>query len=159
MEAVGEKEKVKVWDLCASEHLEQCALVQWKWLNIGRHPELANLFAIANGGRRDGATGARLKAEGVLAGVPDLFLACPRGAYAGLFVEMKVKPNRPTEKQLEVMENLRRQNYAVLVCYGWEQARDAILEYLRGKSWDSRELLEWVAQKHATAKTEGEKEC
>lgn len=36
------------------------------------------LFAIPDGGRRDAVTGAHLKAEGVRAGVPDMFLAVPR---------------------------------------------------------------------------------
>lgn len=44
------------------------------------------LYAVPNGGQRNAATGARLKAEGVLAGVPDLVLH-----VGGLTVYLEVK--------------------------------------------------------------------
>lgn len=59
-----------------SESQEQQALFAW-WALAG--PKLCPdrpapvMYAIPNGGRRDAITGARLKAEGVLAGVPDIF--------------------------------------------------------------------------------------
>ena len=46
------------------------------------------LFAIPDGGRRDAVTGAHLKAEGVRAGGPDMFLAVPRQNAPGLFPEL-----------------------------------------------------------------------
>ncbi|WP_240655162.1 VRR-NUC domain-containing protein [Rhodovarius crocodyli] len=48
----------------------------------------AFLYAVPNGGRRDGLTGAILKAEGVRAGVADLVLMLPRGR--SVYIEMKV---------------------------------------------------------------------
>ena len=133
-----------------SEHKEQCAVIKWAAWEKKKHPELVNLFAIPNGEKRDIATAVKLKAEGVLAGVPDLFLAAPRGAFAGLFLEMKIKPNKPTEKQLEVMANLQAQNYDVHVCYSSKEAINVIENYLKGKRWDYRDLLAWIAQKHTT---------
>ena len=57
------------------EHRIQTACVRWFRL---KYPHLfARLFAVPNGGRRDGITGARLKEEGVLAGVADLILLVP----------------------------------------------------------------------------------
>ena len=50
------------------EHREQAALFEWARYAGGRYPELALLFAVPNGGRRDAVTGARLKSEGVKAG-------------------------------------------------------------------------------------------
>ena len=47
----------------------------------GRHPQLALIFAIPNGGKRHIGTARKLKAEGVRSGVPDIFLACPRMPY------------------------------------------------------------------------------
>lgn len=56
--------------VCADEHAEQVALCRW-WAMYARRIGVAEslLFAIPNGGRRDKTTGARLKAEGVRAGV------------------------------------------------------------------------------------------
>lgn len=107
-EHLGKQRKPK--KVTASEHQEQCKVIDWKWLNMGRYPELINLFAIPNGGARDAITGALLKAEGVLAGVPDLFLGCARGGYHGLFIELKrIGGSKPEEHQLKVMNDLRKQ--------------------------------------------------
>jgi hypothetical protein len=52
-----------------TEHEEQRELVQWIRQACG-----VRVFAIANGGLRGIAAAGRLKAEGVSAGVPDLFI-------------------------------------------------------------------------------------
>jgi hypothetical protein len=72
------------------EHTEQVNLMQW-WALACRGfgiPEQL-LFAIPNGGQRNIIVASKLKAEGVRAGVPDLFLAFPKKDAAGLFIEMK----------------------------------------------------------------------
>lgn len=77
------------------EHNEQVALMKWWSLACNRYCIAESLlFAIPNGGNRDVVTGALMKAEGVRAGVPDLFLSVPRGAYHGLFIEMKKRKRR-----------------------------------------------------------------
>jgi len=114
-----------------SEHAEQVALFQWAHHQRGRHPELDLLFAIPNGGARHPAVAGKLKAEGVKRGVPDLFLPVPRGGHHGLFIELKVGPNKPTPDQEGWLESLTLQGYAVCVCWGWEAATESIGEYLR----------------------------
>ena len=58
-----------------SEHHEQCALFAWLRL---QWPDLDRVsFAIPNGGHRHKAVAGKLKAEGVKAGVPDIFIAYP----------------------------------------------------------------------------------
>lgn len=64
------------------------------------------LFAIPNGGARDEVTGGKLKAEGVLAGVWDLFLAIPVGEYGGCWIETKVGDNDLTDTQVAFREDL-----------------------------------------------------
>lgn len=118
------------------EHQQQCALIRWAEYQAKTRPELGLLFAIPNGGQRSKATAGKLKAEGVKAGVPDLFLPVPRTwrgmAFNGLFVEMKAGRNKPTAAQIEWHVMLSQQGYRVAVCYGWEAARDLIVEYLGG---------------------------
>ena len=61
------------------EHEEQVKVFTWaRWAEAAR-PELALLFAVPNGGRRDKVTAGRLKAEGVKAGVLDIWLPVARG--------------------------------------------------------------------------------
>jgi len=124
------------------EHNEQTALFQWAAYNVGKYPELALMYAIPNGGKRDGRTGAILKAEGVKAGVPDIHLPVARGIHPGMFIEMKVGSNKPTELQLWWINRLREQGYAVGVYYDWEAARDAIVDYLKGKPY--KEIMQEV---------------
>ena len=114
------------------EEAEQAALFEWAAYKTGQWPELALMFHIPNGGLRNKATAARLKATGVKAGVPDIFLPVTRGQYAGLFVEMKYGKNKPSPDQQRYMDMLERQGYAVTVCYGCEQAIETITAYLRG---------------------------
>ena len=62
-----------------SEHDEQVALFQWMRLHEAQYPELKFAFAIPNGTRTTPRVAARMKAEGVLKGVSDIFLPCARG--------------------------------------------------------------------------------
>lgn len=118
---------------CPTEHAEQCAVIEWARMqgrNASRYPGLALMYAIPNGGGRSKAEAGRLKAEGVLAGVPDLFLPAPIGPYAGLYVEMKRTKNaRVSEAQQAMIAALKAQGYAVEVCYGADEAIEAIMRY------------------------------
>ncbi len=113
------------------EHQEQAALFEWVALQTKRWPELENIFAIPNGGYRHKTVAAKLQAEGVRAGVPDIFLAVSRAQWHGLFIEMKAGRNRPTPAQQEWIARLNRAGYAAVVCYGWLAARQIIEEYLK----------------------------
>lgn len=115
-----------------SEHSQQVALFAWAAMNVGKHPALAYMFAIPNGGLRDVRTATNLKAEGVKAGVPDIFLPWVI-QYAGLFIEMKVGKNKPTKEQTNFIDYAMSAGYYCDVCYSWEEARDKIVNYLEGK--------------------------
>ncbi len=113
-----------------TEHSEQVALFEWAKANESRHLQLGLMFAIPNGGKRHIGTGRKLKAEGVKSGVPDIFLGVPRNGKHGLFIELKVGKNKPSKNQLWWIHSLRAEGYAVEVCYGFEEARDAIIDFL-----------------------------
>lgn len=112
------------------ESLEQQALFQWVQLNIKKYPELELLYHIPNGGKRNVREGARLKKEGVKAGVPDIHLPIPRGMYYSLWIELKVKGNKTSANQEKWISKLRGYGHEVAVCYGWEEAKNAIEKYL-----------------------------
>lgn len=116
-----------------SEHRIQVALFQWARFSTGRYPALKLLFAIPNGGARDPVTGARLKAEGVKRGVPDVFLPQPVGAYHGLFLELKAEGGRPSPEQREWLLRLRHRGYGAAIAQGLEEAIEALTRYLEGR--------------------------
>jgi hypothetical protein len=115
-----------------SESTEQQALFQWAAYNEAKMPELRLLHAIPNGGKRDKITAAILKGEGVKSGVPDVCLPVARQGFHGLYIEMKVDKNKPTENQMWWMCRLSEQGYKVKVCWGWEEAKREIEAYLKG---------------------------
>lgn len=120
-----------------SEHLAQCAVIEWCDLKARTGwPELARIFAIPNGGERHGKVAMKLKSEGVKKGVHDLFLPLvrrnPKKAnqyYAGAFIEMKVGRNKPTPEQQWWATQLIEAGYACFLCYGSEQGITAIKYY------------------------------
>lgn len=116
-----------------SEHDEQVALFQWAALAAAQYPCLQLMYAIPNGGHRIPAVAARLKDEGVKAGVPDICLPVPSRQYHGLYIELKFGKNKPTHEQLEWVCLLRDQGYFVTVAYGWEAASQRIRNYLEGR--------------------------
>ena len=80
------------------EHRIQCAIVKWFYY---AYPQYRGglFFAVPNGGHRNIQTAARLKAEGVTAGVSDLMMLIPRHGYHALCVEVKTQVGRQSEKQ------------------------------------------------------------
>ncbi len=115
----------------ATEHQEQCAVIQWWALASSTYKLPENLlFAIPNGGQRHVVVAAKLKAEGVRAGAPDLFLAVARGEAHGLFIELKRKKAKATPRQTQFLVMLFTQGYGFGVCQGADEAIETIKLYL-----------------------------
>jgi hypothetical protein len=124
-----------------SEHDEQVAYFQWVRLMANSDARYFNIFAIPNGAylgsdkTSRAITMSRLKAEGFEPGVPDIFIAwcSTRLLNNGMFIEMKVKPNKPTNIQEKWHRRLERAGYAVKTCYGFDEAKKETEEYMRGE--------------------------
>jgi hypothetical protein len=101
-----------------TEHEEQRDLVRWFRRKYGP----VRIFAIPNGGYRSMSTAGKLKAEGVSAGVPDMFVPAWR-----LWVEMKrQRGGRVSPEQADWIEYLESLGYTCLVCPGSENAQTQI---------------------------------
>lgn len=95
------------------------------------------LTAVPMGGKRNAREAAILRAEGALAGCPDIlcFEQGLRGLTScvvsvGLALEFKHGNNKPTPAQRWWHEQLRRVGWQVNVVYGAEEAWDVLLDYL-----------------------------
>lgn len=105
----------------ASPYLERVKLFEWRNTEIGRLPQLQMMFEM----------------------LPDFFkhkvvvsLAYPVGGKSGMFIELdtyQVSSASTQREQRQRAKDLRAMGYRVEVCYGWEAARDVILNYLEGK--------------------------
>lgn len=117
-------------------------------------PQLKWLHAIHNQGHGDAVRGGMAKAEGVKAGVYDMFLPVPRyiglvasrligdkqgwpsnnpaseQAYCGFYLELKVGKGRTSDKQNEFATDMQAAGYATDVAWGWLEARNKLLAYL-----------------------------
>ena len=108
------------------------------------------LFHIPNQGKRSLRLGYEFTKLGLKKGMPDLMFAYPyadikyiqvngvdlpiygtKDSYHGLFIEMKRRAKSviaPAQKKM--MQLFESVGYKCVVAYGWEEDRDAILEYL-----------------------------
>lgn len=114
------------------EHRIQQACV--RWFNL-QYPHLrGRLFAVPNGGRRDVVTGAKLKAEGVVAGVADLILLVTNKAFGALLIEMK-KPGGIQSAAQRQWQGIvtRGGEYKYVICRSIYDFMREIREYLNDK--------------------------
>ncbi|WP_428383609.1 hypothetical protein [Nevskia ramosa] len=127
-------------------HLEddhQAALFEWAAIARFTAPPRADkpfigewMFAIPNGGKRDPIEGARLKLQGVKAGVSDVMLPIPRKGYAGMWLELKTPATNAAAKgdtspaQREWRDMMLAAGYLAVIVYGWDEAKRHIEQYL-----------------------------
>jgi hypothetical protein len=122
----------------AMKHAQGDLIWQLKWLHAIKNQEKGGVIR-----------GAMAKAEGVKPGVSDIFLpfpmsydgahnlALPRVTKHGFYLELKVDKNQPSNQQLEFKANMESVGYHCAIAWGWLEARQQLLEYLRIKPYDA----------------------
>ena len=113
------------------EHKIQARAITWKEGAKYQIRDLWMLHAIPNGGLRDKATAAILKAEGVTPGIPDLHLPVGRGGYLSLFIEVKTPEGKLSQVQKEMIPILKAAGNKVEVCRTSQEIIDTVIEYLQ----------------------------
>jgi len=113
-----------------SEHLIQASFFELCRLFEVQDPRLKNVFSIPNGGLRNKAVAAKLKKEGLQAGVLDVFCMVPSGRFNGLWVEFKRKGGRLTKEQVSFAMRATAAGYPVIVATDPEDAFRALKKYL-----------------------------
>ena len=111
-----------------SEHTEQAILAS----RVHAFYPKVLVFAVPNGGWRDKREAARLKDEGVLAGVFDLVVLEARGGYHGALIEMKRADGGAglSPEQARFRARARRNGYKTIVGNGADHAWRQLEEYL-----------------------------
>lgn len=121
-----------------SESDEQIGFLNWWQL----HFPAVRIFHIPNGGHRAISVAKKMKAEGVKAGVPDLYV--PEWK---LWIEMKrQKDGRLSKDQKDWIEYLESVGDTVLVGYGAQDASAKVLGLVNGKDWCDR-VRNWRLQR------------
>ena len=112
----------------AKEFQEQIAFVQWF---RAQYPKtlihsIPNGAHLAGDARQRGRQMARLKAEGLVVGIPDLFVPAWR-----LYIEMKrEKGGTLQDEQKAMAEALWEAGCRVIVCRGFEDAKSQITTHI-----------------------------
>ena len=73
------------------------------------------------------------KRLGVKSGVPDVCILEPNKDYYGLFIELKVGYNKPSENQLNWLSKLNHRNFMTVVCYSLDEVKDIVNDYMKNK--------------------------
>lgn len=107
---------------CPSEHVEQRNFVSW----FRQNHRGVLIFAIPNGGYRSKTAANKFKLEGVVSGIPDLFVP----AWS-LWIEMKRQTGgRLSPTQKNIIQQLQAINHTALVCKGCDDAIKQVTEYV-----------------------------
>jgi hypothetical protein len=128
----------KLKHLIPSEDSEAQCLIQWARVVRYEDRRLSDLLImIPNGAylghdpKQRAITMARMKRCGFKSGASDYLLTIARGGYHGLFLELKRRSLSVTStEQTEFQSLVQAMGYAAVIAKGWEEAKDAINEYL-----------------------------
>lgn len=107
-----------------AEDVEQIKIVSW----IKQCTDLT-VWHTANQRQTSVQHGSLLKRMGVLSGVSDLFFPRSSNGKKGLFLELKVGKNKPTELQLTFIKNMKKEGYEGVVCWGADESIKFIKDF------------------------------
>lgn len=115
----------------AESHEQAAVIADFRW----RYKESqALIFAIPNGTHIKSYAGrTKAKKEGLTKGIPDLMIACARGGFHGLFIEMKDRgktKSSVSKEQKEKIEQLKKLKYQAKWCPGFKAAKYEIDKYM-----------------------------
>ena len=111
------------------EAIEQERVIKWARDNENNYPFLWLLHSSLNGVKLSKNQAGRAKTQGMLSGVPDLFLPVPKNGFHGLFIEMKSEKGRLTDNQHCFFSKVELLGYKTAVCYSANEAIKTIENY------------------------------
>jgi len=100
-----------------------------KWFRLYYTSKI--IFAIPNGGSRHVIEAARLKREGVLAGVADLCILVANSQYHALFIELKIGKGYQTINQKEFEQYCIKNDYQYSVCRSFDEFVKIVTDYIK----------------------------
>lgn len=115
-----------------TRHIESETQIECvRWFRTAYMPYARLLFSVPNGGYRTRRTAAIMKAEGTVAGAPDLILLVPRGSYCALCIEMKTSKGRQSPQQKAWQKDAERVGALYIVCRKADDFRSIIDRYMQ----------------------------
>ena len=100
-----------------------------KWFDY-QYKHLKPLLYMNYNNPRNKIQGAKLKKMGMRKGIPDLFLALPRGLYSGLYIEIKTPKGVLSKSQKEYSVTLQNAGFHWVMCRSFDEFKKEIEKYL-----------------------------
>lgn len=130
---------VKIYDSkhrgdCDVEDVDQINFTAWFDYNFPHYSRL--YFHVVNENMMPVQGRVKAKKKGLKAGVSDIFVLVKRGKYSGLIIELKRKDKRKSKlssDQDEFLFETDEQGFYCAICYGFEEAKKCVQEYLTTK--------------------------
>lgn len=95
-------------------------------------PRLSSCYHIPNENKASIPRRITLARAGLLKGIPDICVPIPVGKYGALYIELKIKPNKPTREQRKVIEHLNTLGNYACICWSGSEAIQTLERYLDG---------------------------
>lgn len=103
----------------------------FKWVRMRK--DLEDLvFKIPNEGKRTASYGRRMREEGMLAGVFDIFVSIPNHGFHGMWLELKSKQGKLSLMQHRFKRKQESMGYFCVVCYDVDEAIENLVWYCYG---------------------------
>ena len=105
------------------------------WVKMMRNQDWRYRLIVANPneGRKDAIRWANIrKQEGMCKGFPDVSIHIAARGFNAAHLELKIHPNKPSEEQIQVLEDLKKAGCFVRVVYELEHLIDLTKWYFNG---------------------------
>jgi hypothetical protein len=106
------------------DHLQHAVM---QYLKVQYADTLA--IHVPNEGKRSPFVQYKFKYLGGMQGIPDVIVFKQTASYAGLAIELKVKPNKPTKNQTEFLNQLSDSGWFATWVNSFEAAKEVIDQY------------------------------
>jgi len=106
------------------DHLQHAVM---QYLKVQYADTLA--IHVPNEGKRSPFVQYKFKYLGGMQGIPDVIVFKQTPSYAGLAIELKVKPNKPTKNQTEFLDKLSDSGWFATWVNSFEAAKKVIDQY------------------------------
>jgi hypothetical protein len=111
--------------------LDRYAALRWNRYTVANRFQA---FSIPNDGQRSICAALWHRAQGLRAGVPDVFIPIPSINYHGLWIEFKRDSgSRVSIAQMEWIRQLQDCCYCVRVCRSVDEAINVVTAYMEGR--------------------------
>jgi len=102
----------------------------FRWLGYAYPRAFKVAHHIPNEGKRSVIEGALLKQQGLKKGTPDICIPIANESHHSLYLEVKIKPNKPTKEQKEMISLLEAEGNRCEVCYTLDELIGVTTDYM-----------------------------